>query len=293
MTATRWPPREWIGSETWVDGARIFARVAPGREADAPPVLMLHGLVVSSSYFRPVAHHLDQQFSLYIPDLPGFGRSTAGDVRDLDGMVETLVAWMDVHRLEAPVVVGNSLGCQVATMLATRYPERVAALAMVAPTMDPGVSGPFGVMLRGLRDIPRERVSLWRIWIPDFFLAGPVRALRWLMISLRDDQAARLPRVAQPVVAVAGERDPICPVPWVKAFAGAVPCGRIAVIPGAPHAMNYSAPDALARIVADLVENGTGSSGSDGPWRSVTPSRRGAHAPKPCRGVPRRSRKRT
>ncbi len=265
MTAKRWPPREWIGSETWVDGARIFARVAPGRSIDSPPVLMLPGLVVSSSYFRPVAHHLDERYSLYLPDLPGFGRSTTGDVRDLDSMVATLVAWMDVHRLDAPVVVANSLGCQVATLLATQHPDRVAALVMVAPTMDPSVSGPIGVMLRGLRDISRERVGLWRIWIPDFFLAGPVQALRWLMISLNDDQMARLPHVRQPVVAVAGERDPICPVPWVEAFAASVARGRLEVIPGAPHAMNYSAPDALAHIVADLVENGGGASDSAPP----------------------------
>lgn len=256
MTAKRWPPRAWIGSETWVDGARVFARIAPGREGDGPPILMLHGLVVSSSYFRPVAHHLDRRFPLYIPDLPGFGRSTAGNVRDLDGMVDTLVAWMDVHGLDAPVVMGNSLGCQVATLLATRYPERVSALLMVAPTMDPTVSGQLGVVWRGLKDIPRERASLWRIWIPDFFLSGLVWALRWLAISLRDDQAARLPDVRQPVIAVAGEDDPICPAPWVEAFADSVPCGRLAVVPGAPHAMNYSAPDALARVVADLVENG-------------------------------------
>jgi 2-hydroxy-6-oxonona-2,4-dienedioate hydrolase len=258
MTAKRWPPRDWIGSETWVDGARIFARIAPGREVDAPPILMLHGLVVSSSYFRPVAHHLDGRFSLYIPDMPGFGRSSAGNARDLPGMVDTLVAWMDVHRLERPVVMANSLGCQVATMLATRYPDRVGRLVMIAPTMDPTVSGPIGVMWRGLRDIPRERPGLWRIWISDFFLAGPEQALRWLMISLRDDQASRLPRVCQPVVAIAGEDDPICPASWVKAFAGAVPHGRVEVIPGAPHAMNFSAPDALARIVADVVENGDG-----------------------------------
>ncbi len=262
MTATRWPTREWIGSETWVDGSRIFARIAPGHQVAAPPILMLHGLVVSSSYFRPVAHHLDERFSLYIPDMPGFGRSTTGSVRDLDAMIATLVAWMDVHGLDAPVVMANSLGCQVATLLATRYPERVAALVMVAPTMDPAVSGPIGAMLRGLRDIPRERRSLWRIWIPDFFLAGPVQALRWLAIALRDDQRARLPGIRQPVVAIAGERDPICPASWVESFAGALPNGRFEVISGAPHAMNYSAPDALASIVANLVENGTTSQGT-------------------------------
>jgi pimeloyl-ACP methyl ester carboxylesterase len=256
MTAKRWPPRQWIGAVTRVAGTRIFARIAPGAERDAAPILMLHGLVVSSSYFRPVAHQLDERFALYIPDLPGFGRSTAGDARDLDGVVDALVAWMDIHGLRAPVVVGNSLGCQVATLLATRYPERVAALVMVAPTMDPAVSGPLGVIWRGMKDIPRERLGLWRIWVPDFLLAGPVRALRWLLISLRDDQLARLPAVRQPVVAVAGEDDPICPVAWVDAFAGAVADGRMVIIPGAPHAMNYSAPGALARVIAEAMEHG-------------------------------------
>lgn len=255
MTAKRWPHRTWIGSETWVDGARVFARIAPGRQTDVPPVMMLHGLVVSSSYFRPVAHYLDDRFSLYIPDLPGFGRSTAGKVHDLETMVDTLVAWMDVHELDAPVVVANSFGCQVATLLATRYPERVVRLLMVAPTMDPTVAGPFDVMLRGLRDIPRERVGLWRIWIPDFFLAGPVRALRWLAISMRDDHAARLPEVSQSLIAVAGERDPISPAPWVETFSSTVPHGGFEVILGAPHAMNYSSPDDLARIISNLVQN--------------------------------------
>lgn len=255
LTAKRWPPRHWIGSTTWVAGTRIFARIAPDGDPGLPPILMLHGLVVSSSYFRPIAHHLDDRYRLYIPDLPGFGRSTTGNVDDLDALVDVLVAWMDVHGLDAPVVVGNSLGCQVATLLAARYPERVSRLVMVAPTMDPDVRGPLHTMLRGLRDIPRERPGLWRIWIPDFFLAGPVRALRWLMISLRDDQRGRMPAVAQPLVAVAGERDPICPVPWVKRFAGAASHGRLVVIPGAPHAMNFSAPAELARIIGDLVEN--------------------------------------
>lgn len=254
MTAKRWPPRHWVGCTTWVDGARIFARIDPEGDPSTPPVLMLHGLVVSSSYFRPVAHELNDRYRLYIPDLPGFGRSTAGGVRDLDGMVDTLDRWMAVHELVGAVVVANSLGCQVATLLAVRYPARVAKLVMVAPTMDPCVRGPLHVMLRGLIDIPRERRTLWRIWIPDFFLAGPWQALKWLLLSIRDPQRERLPGVRQPVIAVAGERDPISPAPWVQAYGDLPETGRCIVIPGAAHAMNYSAPEALAQIVTDVIE---------------------------------------
>jgi pimeloyl-ACP methyl ester carboxylesterase len=113
------------------------------------------------------------------------------------------------------------------------------------------------MMLRGLRDIPRERASLWRIWIPDFLLSGPGRALTTLMYLLRDPQQARLPSVRQPVVCVAGERDPVCPPAWVRRFAGLVPDGRCIVIPNAAHAMNYSAPDALGRVIAEVLERGS------------------------------------
>ncbi|HYH13130.1 MAG TPA: alpha/beta hydrolase [Thermomicrobiales bacterium] len=251
---SRWPSRHWVGCATLIGGNRIFARISPDGDRSVPPILMLHGLVVSGSYFRPVARHLDETYRIYIPDLPGVGHSDAQRHHDLGELVDLLDAWMDAHTLERVIVVGNSLGCQVGTLLAVRYPHRVASLVMVAPTSDPSTCGPIGMIVRGLIDIPRERFSLWRIWIPDFFLTGPVRAVRSLMLTLRDPQLERLPLVTQPVVAVAGERDPICPVPWVRRFSELVGRGTCVVVPAAAHAMNYSAPGDLARVISELVE---------------------------------------
>jgi pimeloyl-ACP methyl ester carboxylesterase len=93
------------------------------------------------------------------------------------------------------------------------------------------------------------RQSLWGIWIPDLLACGPLRAIRSLLASLRDPQPERLPQVTQPVLAIAGERDPICPVAWVERFAALGHNGLCEVIPGAAHATNQSAPEALERIV--------------------------------------------
>ena len=254
LAERRWSARRWLGSVTRVNGTRMFARIAPDGDPSVPPILMLHGLVVSGSYFRPIGQYLAGHYRLYIPDLPGIGRSDASGHYDLEELVDMLDAWMEIHGLERTIVVGNSLGCQVATMLAVKHPHRVASLVMVAPTSDPETGGPIGMVVRGLRDIPLERFSLWRIWIPDFFNAGPVRAIRGLMMTLRDPQLERLPAVTQPVVAVAGECDPICPVLWVRHFGTMVANGRCEVIPGAAHAMNYGAPRELAQIIADVVE---------------------------------------
>lgn len=263
LREARWPQRAWLGNTTWLDGNRMFARIAPDGPAGAPPILMVHGLVVSGTYFRPIAEYLDEHFPLYIPDLPGYGRSSATHSHTLEELTVLLDRWMDIHGLRDTIVVANSLGCQIATLLAVRYPHRVSRLVMVAPTMDPGVRGIVGVMWRGLRDIPRERQSLWRIWIPDFFAYGPLRALIGLLVSLRDPQIERMPCVRQPVIAVAGERDPICPVSWVERFASLARAGSCQVIPGAAHAMNYSVPEALGRIITEVI----GNVGSDGTER--------------------------
>lgn len=251
-----WPSRHWIGCETRIDGTRTFARVSTTGSAAYPPVVMLHGLVVSGSYFRPFARLLEGRLRLYIPDMSGFGRSATDGIHSLSEIVDLLNTWMAVHQLEQTVIVANSMGCQIATLLAVRYPHRVSRLVMVAPTMDPQINGPVGLMLRGLMDIPRERVGIWRIWIPDFLATGPVRALSSLFQALNDPQLQRMPNVFQPMLGVAGEHDPICPVSWVERYVGLARHGHIAVIPDAAHAMNFSAPEALARIVADLVENG-------------------------------------
>jgi len=168
-------------------------------------------------------------------------------------MAASFARWMEAHDLGTALLMGNSLGCQLATLLAVERPDLVAGLVLVAPTMDPRVRGPLRVMLRGSLDIPRERQSLWSIWLPDLRRSGIPRALRALMVSIKDDQRARLAKVQQPALVIGGERDPIVPPRWVREMAGLMPRARALILPGSPHAMNYSSPRDLARAVDTAI----------------------------------------
>lgn len=247
----QWSSQRWHATETLIEKARIFARVSKPDENTGLPIVMLHGLVVSGAYFGPVARRLEAGFHIYIPDMPGFGRSWTSGIPDIDGTTEALNRWMDIHALRHTLVVANSLGCQVATMLAVRHPERVSRMVLIAPTMDPDINGPASLVVRGLIDIPRETQTLWKIWIPDFFSSGIVRALKTMLFGFADQQTARLLHVNQPVLCVSGEIDPICPPAWVKRYGSELLCSHYHMIRGAAHAMNYSAPDALGRLIAD------------------------------------------
>jgi pimeloyl-ACP methyl ester carboxylesterase len=253
-----WPERGWIAERMTLDGETWFARLDPEGDPGLPPIVMVHGLVVSGAYFRPVAMHLDRRYRLFIPDLPGFGRSSATHIWSLPELATGLARWMEAHEIGPAVLVGNSLGCQIATLLAATRPELVAGLVLVAPTMDPAAGGPLGMMLRGAIDIPRERQSLWRIWIPDLMRCGPWRGLATLVRSWQDEQVARLPGIAAPALIVGGERDPIAPPRWIEEMEGGLPRARALILPGSPHAMNYSRPRDLARAIDTAVSGYVG-----------------------------------
>lgn len=218
-------------------GDRIFARTTLPPAADGPPIVMLHGLVVSGDYFGPVAKILETAYRVYIPDMPGFGGSTASRIFDIADLADAVKRWMDIHRITDALVVANSIGCQVATSLAVRHPESVRQLTLVAPTMDTQTGGLPGLIGRALLDVPRESQRLWTIWIPDLFASGIWRALRTTMASFRDRQMERLPSITQPVTCVAGERDPICPPRWVETYSSRIRRSTFQVIPGAGRPM--------------------------------------------------------
>ena len=117
---------------------RVHGRVVHARVADAAagtPIVLVHGLGVSSAYLVPTALALASDHPVYAPDLPGFGRSEASS-RTLDVMqlARELLAWMDAMGLERRLLLGNSLGCQVIVALTVAAPQRVAGLVLAGPT---------------------------------------------------------------------------------------------------------------------------------------------------------------
>lgn len=84
---------------------------------------------------------LGDRYRVVVPDLPGFGesrirRDPGGSYAEL--AARSLVPLMDELGVEAPVVIGNSMGGGVALALAALYPDRVGSLVLMGCWL-PGV----------------------------------------------------------------------------------------------------------------------------------------------------------
>ncbi len=121
-----------------VSDARIACR-HNGLQADRPTILMIHGLGESSLSYQEAFEELGRDFNLVAPDLLGFGRSTPGSDPDysLDAQVRRIHELMAAMDLRDVVLVGHSMGGDLATLACELDAERIGKLVNVEGDLTP------------------------------------------------------------------------------------------------------------------------------------------------------------
>ena len=233
-----------------VAGINGHARVG----GSGPPIVLVHGLAVSSRYFVPLARRLERRFAVLAPDLPGDGLSATPErPLRIAELADALREWLDLAGIQSAPLVGNSVGCQIAVDLAVRAPERVSRLVLVGPTMDPSAPTLLAQWWGLVRDAVGEPVGLNIAELRDYLRMGPRRILATARDALADETAAKLVRVRQPALVIRGERDRIVSQAWAERVAAALPAGRLEVVRGSPHATHWAAAGEVARLVEEFA----------------------------------------
>ncbi|GAB5554815.1 MAG: hypothetical protein Sapg2KO_44060 [Saprospiraceae bacterium] len=97
-------------------------------------LIMIHGLGSYAPAWKPVIESLKGQYRCIALDLPGYGKSSAGDFPySMSFFAETIAAFIDALGIENPTVVGHSMGGQIALTLALAQPNLMSKLVLVAP----------------------------------------------------------------------------------------------------------------------------------------------------------------
>lgn len=215
--------RQLISRYVTAGGFRTHVRVA--EHAAGPPLVLVHGLVISSLYMVPTARCLAPHLPVYAPDLPGFGLSEKPRrVLTVPEHAAWLAEWMDVIGLPRAVLIGNSFGCQVIAHLAADHP--------VAGGLDNGAP------------------SLAPAHLRDYWKAGIPRALRTFRLALEDRVE---PKLQARYAGGAGRARPHRSPARAREAAALLPRGRYAEVPGGPHCINYTTRDRFVRLVRTVL----------------------------------------
>jgi pimeloyl-ACP methyl ester carboxylesterase len=132
--------------------------------AGAPTVLLIHGFLDDATVWEGLVDFLGGEVAAVRYDLPGFGRRSGSAAEARHATLESLAAEAGdiVQAISGPViVVGQSMGTQVAELVAARHPERVRGLVLLTPVPLGGTQLPDDVVapfrrLGGDRDAQRR-----------------------------------------------------------------------------------------------------------------------------------------
>jgi pimeloyl-ACP methyl ester carboxylesterase len=108
-----------------------------------PPILMVHCWTCDHTFFGPQIAYFSQTHRVIAVDLRGHGESDK-PCQDytVEGFADDLVWLCGQLGLEKPIVIGHSMGGNIALELAARYPELPAAIVM----LDSAIVPPAGLI---------------------------------------------------------------------------------------------------------------------------------------------------
>jgi pimeloyl-ACP methyl ester carboxylesterase len=230
---------------------KLFPTLREPKDAGRTFVLV-HGIGVSSRYFHPLAAELAKTGTVYLVDLPGYGAAPKPRRNvSIQQHAAVLGGVLANEGIENAVIVGHSMGTQVASQLLVDRPELSDRLVLIAPTTNPSERR-LGIQARHLMlDLTRESAAVNAIVLTDYlFRCGIPYYLAQLPNLLEDHVEDRLPLVRARTLVLRGRRDPIVSGAWAEQVAELLPLGIFREIEG-PHVTMHTDPARSAELIVD------------------------------------------
>ena len=259
--------------------------------ADAPPVVLLHGLGATGASMLPVLTDLLRDHRVLAPDAPGFGASAAPRAPYSPAW---FAAWVEAFQRatgsRSAVLVGNSLGGRIALEAGLTRPKSVRAVVLLSPSpafrrlrqyvpfvrlVTPRVAAlpvlmHSRVAAEGLKAMFSDSSRLPDEWFDAFademvrVLADPAHRVAFLacarQIYLEDAYGRngfwhRLPGLLPPALFVWGDRDRLVPSSFSRHVADALPSAGQVVLEDCGHVPQFEHPSETMAMLRGFLEH--------------------------------------
>jgi pimeloyl-ACP methyl ester carboxylesterase len=270
-----------------------------------PPIVLIHGMLNSSSHWQSVALNLAGEYTVIAPDLIGHGDSAAprGDY-SLGAHASSIRDLLAALGVERATIVGHSLGGGVAMQFYYQFPQRVERLVLVSSgglghevspmlrsaalpgtsallslTIHPRVLGALRLAGRRLRDreiragvyiqaVARALSPLESAGAREAF----VQTLR-AVIDVHGQRVSATDRLylleSMPTMIVWGERDNTIPLSHGREAHEAVPHSHFRTLPRAAHFPHLEDPDGLSEALRTFMHATVPGAIEDADWGAI------------------------
>lgn len=245
------------------NGIELYYELHGPQDEKAPLLVLSNGILMSTASWGLNLPGLAKHLRVLLYDCRGMWRSEhpAGPY-SMALHADDLAALMDALQISQAIIGGISYGGEVSMSFALRYPGRTRALLLSSTVsqVDPVLAAAAQSWAEAARARDPRRLfevtAPWNFsdtWTKANQAAIAAAASRYSdldfdsLLELLDcflalNITAELPRISTPTLVMVGEQDILKPRRYAEIIASAIPGAKLAVVPGAGHALCMENP---------------------------------------------------
>lgn len=237
-------------------------------------LVLIHGLGASAERWYDVIPHFSKHFTVYVPDLIGFGLSDKPNADyTTEFFADFVTAFLAKVGVKTAIVMGSSLGGQIAIEYASQHPQSVEKLILVSPAGAMKQSTPaldayimaalypdhdsartaFTMMTGTNKEIGNDVVDGF---VQRMLMPNAKFAFMSTILGLKNapEISQKLEVIEVPTLVVWGELDPVIPVKYAEYFVKKIRDCRFYQMEDCGHTPYVEAPPEFAKIVLDFLK---------------------------------------
>jgi 3-oxoadipate enol-lactonase len=231
---------DWLGAP-WLNGE---------------PALLLHGNLETSEIWYGWVPRMAQQFRLFRPDLPGFGRSTAP--RDFEwsqaNFAKVVANFLDAIGVASAHIIGAKTGGAIAMQFAATYPQRTRTLVVASgpfSSVDPATDNNSQQVRLGSSASKEEMAYFDKL--RDETSPETRRGVGKMMSNFSLETL--LPQISAPTLIITSDRSKLQSVETVLRYQPKIPHSRLLVLTSdAYHVAVAKADECVTNVLAFIRE---------------------------------------
>lgn len=232
-------------------------------------ILILHGWGLSGSRFDGLASVLKEKgYSVYNPDLPGFGSSTPPlHPYHLSDYAQFISDFVTSNGIKNPIFIGHSFGGRVTLRYLEKNPKGAKAIILTGtPGFTPVARRKLIVFILVAKigkcifsiwplSAIQEKIRAWYYYLVgarDFYRAnGVMREI--FKIVVKEDLIAAMQSVSVPCALIWGNLDQITPVWIAEKMKQHISGSTLTVLDDSDHGVSYKQPERFADEVTAFL----------------------------------------
>jgi pimeloyl-ACP methyl ester carboxylesterase len=242
------------------------------KSGSGPPLLLIHGFPMNRQVWEQFEASLSNQFTIFTPDLPGFGSSEIlAEDFSLEDVAAAMNTWVSAQKIEDPVLIGHSLGGYVALEMVRLDPDRFKGLVLFHSTAYADSLEKKESRTKVLKFIDENGVRAFTSnfigplfadashaaipYVKDISVAAQTNAVKGYTKAMRDrtDNTRVLSDFAGPILLLGGEFDKGIPADSLEEQGRIRPGITVSILPGVAHMGMFEAKDDAIRRITEFL----------------------------------------